>query len=127
MFTLRLTYGDPSADGHGMSATDIYLTNYPRSKVKTAVTATERLTGVRFDNLCCDYGESALTEEQVEALKPHLDVEAYIEDDDDYRYVHDFTGLYLAFAKVSLPDLTTDYQEPSGEEIDIGGYGMFEN
>ena len=41
-YTLALTYGDPSRDGHGMSETDYFTSNYSSSDVQKAMVKAEK-------------------------------------------------------------------------------------
>ena len=124
-YTIGLTYGDPSCDGHGMSETDYYKSNYKTKDIKKAVSKTSQDVGIDFEYICAEYGESYLNEDTYSKLATILPVDSYVEEE-GYN-VHDFTGLYLAFAKVSLPDLETEFIQITTDTIGIGGYGLFEN
>ena len=124
MYKISLTYGDPSADGHGISETDYYTTNYSLKKIVEAVAKTEATLGFTFDrDVCCEYEDCSLTVAQAQAFTDvGINVSDYSEDDGEY--VCDFTGLYLAVAKVNLPDLEISFVEDNSDNLDIGGYGL---
>ena len=127
-YTLALTYGDPSRDGHGMSETDYYKSNYSSSDVQKAMGKAEKAYNFRFNDVCSDYGKCTLTEEQYDifANKMKIDLDHFGEEDEDEFRIYDFPGLYLAVIKTQLQDLQVKEKVITNEEIDIGGYGMFE-
>ena len=129
-YIIELIYGDPSCDGHGMSASDFYRSNYKTKNIAKAVATSEVKHNLFFDkDICAEYGESTINSDIYDQFfAMGIDIASYTEDWGDGEYhVHDFTGLYLAFAKLSLPDLQTEFMEITADSLDIGGYGMFEN
>ena len=128
-YTLALTYGDPSRDGHGMSETDYYISNYSSSDVQKAMTKAEKAYNFNFDAVCSEYGERTLTEEQygIFANNMKIDLDKLGEEDEDEFLIYDFPGLYLAVVKTQLQDLKVEAKVITKESINIGGYGLFEN
>jgi hypothetical protein len=124
MKIIALNYGDPSGDGHGKSATDYYKSNYPTRDIDNAVTKSCEVTGVDFSRICEDYGEDKMHEDTYDTLSKFILIDNFVDND---KFVHNYTGLYLAFAKISLPDLVTEFYPITNDELDIGGYGLFEN
>lgn len=121
---ISLTYGDPSADGHGISETDYYLSSHSARQIVAAVSSIERHHSFSFDDFCCEYGDTHLTEDQYDLLLSiGILPGAYCDHDYD-NYVEDFTGLYLAIARLALPDLVVTPTNLDYDNIDIGGYGM---
>lgn len=128
-YTLALTYGDPSRDGHGMSETDYYISNYSSSDVQKAITKAEKAYNFNFDAVCSEYGERTLTKEQYDifANNMKIDLDKLGEEDEDEFLIYDFPGLYLAVVKTQLQDLQVEAKAITKERIYIGGYGLFEN
>lgn len=126
-YKIGLQYGDPSHDGHGMYETDYYWSNYNIHEIQKAFDKIDNEHSINFDNtVCAEYGECTLSEDHKDLFTSiGLNIDKYIEEDG--RYVHDFTGLYLAIAKLGLPDLHTEFIKEDAETISIGGYGLFEN
>lgn len=123
-YTINLTYGDPSRDGHGISETDSYNSTHNAQALELAVLKTDAKLELDFDNFACEYDDPTVLEEDYSVLAEHIpNINDYIEDDEDRKYITDFTGLYLAYAKISLPELETEHKPREGEYMDIGGYG----
>jgi hypothetical protein len=75
--------------------------------------------------LCCEYQECCLTEGQYILLQSlGIPMNHYVQGDTDWLYVDDFTGLYLAIAKLALHDLVATLTCLDYDNLDIGGYGM---
>ena len=127
--TLALTYGDPSRDGHGMSETDYFTSNYSSSDVKKAMIKAQKEYNFNFDAVCSEYGERTLTKEQynIFANNMKIDLDKLGEEDEDAFIIYDFPGLYLAVVKTQLQDLQVEAKVITKESIYIGGYGLFEN
>lgn len=127
-YKIALTYGDPSTDGHGMKETVHYLTNQPLAKITRAVTETNSHLPFNFDDLCEDYGDCCISEDQYRSIKDlGIPVDQCVDDyDDDEYFMHSFPELYLEFAKHSIPTLEWAQATLDFEEEDIGGYGLFE-
>ena len=127
-YTLALTYGDPSRDGHGMSETDYFTSNYSSSDVQTAMVKAQKAYNFNFNDVCSEYGKRTLTEEQYDifANKLKINLEALGEEDEDEFIIYDLPGLYLAIVKTQLQDLQVKEKVITNESINIGGYGMFE-
>lgn len=122
---ISLTYGDPSADGHGISETDYYICNYPASKIAAAVDTIGKQHSFSFDDFCCEYQECCLTEGQYILLQSlGIPMNHYVQGDTGWMHVDDFTGLYLAIARLALPDLVVTLTCLDYDNLDIGGYGM---
>lgn len=121
---VSLTYGDPSADGHGISETCYYLSSHSASQILSAVASIERQHSFSFDDFCCDYQDPHLTDEQCDLLLSIGILPGTYCDHDSDNYVEDFTGLYLAIARLALPDLVATSTCLDFDNIDIGGYGM---
>ena len=129
-YIIKLTYGDPSCAGHGMHDSDYYRSNYKTKDIAKAVAASEAKYNLFFDNdICAEYGESTINSDIYDQFfAMGIDIASYTEDwGNGVYHVHDFTGLYLAFAKLSLPDLQTEFMAVTDDSIDIGGYGLFQN
>lgn len=123
--TIHLTYGDPSGDGHGISETETYNSNYKATEIRTAYIKAKAETGFDFDLVASGYEECCLSLPQYNTLAELLNVDPYVEHDEDWIQIHDFTGLYLAFVKTQLPDLEVEFQPTNWvDHFDIGGYGM---
>ena len=127
-YTLALTYGDPSRDGHGMSETDYYKSNYSSSDVQKAMVKAEKEYNFNFDAVCSEYGERTLTKEQynIFANNMKIDLDELGEENEDEFLIYDFPGLYLAIVKTQLQNLQVKEKVVTNESINIGGYGMFE-
>lgn len=127
--TLALTYGDPSRDGHGMSETDYFTSNYSSSEVQKAMAKAEKDYNFNFNDVCSEYGERTLTKEQYDifANSMKIDLDKLGEEDEDEFLIYDFPGLYLAVVKTQLQDLQVEAKVIPKERIYIGGYGLFEN
>jgi len=123
---IALTYGDPSADGHGISETDYYISSHTTGRIIDAVKQTERKLGFKWStDICADYQQCCLTQEEFTIFKDAgIAIDDYVDPDPEWRNVHDFSGLYLAVAKFSLPSLKTEFIEDDADVIDIDGYGM---
>ena len=129
-YIIELIYGDTTGDGHGMHDSDFYRSNYKTKDIAKAVASSEIEYNLFFDkDICAEYGECTINSDIYDRFfAMGIDIASYIEDwGDDGYFVHSFTGLYLAFAKLSLPDLQTEYMTITDDSIDIGGYGLFEN
>ena len=127
---IKLTYGDPYCAGHGMHDSDYYRSNYKTKDIAKAVASSEVKYNLFFEkDICAEYGESTINSDIYDQFfAMGLDIASYTEDwEDGVYHVHDFTGLYLAFAKLSLPDLQTEFMAVTDDSIDIGGYGLFQN
>ena len=127
-YTIALTYGDPSRDGHGMSETDYYISNYSSSDIQKAMTKAQKAYNFNFNDVCSEYGKRTLTEEQYDifANKLKIDLDALGEEDEDEFIIYDLPRLYLAVVKTQLQDLQAEVKVVTNESINIGGYGMFE-
>ena len=127
-YTLALTYGDPSRDGHGMSETDYYKSNYSSSDVQKAMVKAEKEYNFNFDAVCSEYGERTLTKEQynIFANNMKIDLDELGEENEDEFLIYDFPGLYLAIVKTQLQNLQVKEKVVTNESINIGGYGLFE-
>ena len=127
-YTLALTYGDLSRDGHGISETDYYKSNYSSSDVKKAMVKTQKAYNFNFNDVCSECGKRTLTKEQydifVNSMK--IDLDEFGEEDEDEFIIYDLTGLYLAVVKTQLQDLQVKEKVVTNESINIGGYEMFE-
>jgi hypothetical protein len=128
-YKISLTYGDPSHNGHGMHDVDYYQSSHTTDQIRKAVKAAEKLHKFSFkEDICTSYEECTLTQEQAALFETMgITVSDYVEPDPDWRFVHDFTGLYLAIARTQLPDLVTEFIEDNPDNIYIGGYGVFSN
>ena len=130
-YKISLTYGDPSADGHGMSRTSYFLSNYPASAIEQSVIDVGLTNGFDFSTFCQEYEDCTLPTDTIDTLQSAgvSNIVRYIdiEDGEDYHYVEDFTGLYLAIASVGLPDLQVTPTHLDYDAIYIGGYGMLSN
>lgn len=129
-YIIELIYGDPSSDGHGMSASDSYKSNYKTQDIEKAVAQIEKANNFTFtEDICAEYGECTIDKDRYnQFVSMGIDIGDYVEDyGDDTYYVHNFTGLYLAIAKLALPDLQTEFTKVTTDSLAIGGYGMFEN
>lgn len=128
-YTLALTCGDPSRDGHGMSETYYYISNYSSSDIQKAMTKAEKDYNLNFGTVCSEYGERTLTKEQYDifANSMKIDLDKLGEEDEDEFLIYDFPGLYLAVVKTQLQDLQVEAKVITKESIYIGGYGLFEN
>lgn len=90
------------------------------------MTKAQKVYNFDWDSICAEYGESDLSDETYVLFKSiGIDVDKFVEDDD--HHVTNFTGLYLAVASTQLPDLETSYMKITNDDLDIGGYGLFEN
>ena len=127
-YALALTYGDPSRDGHGMSETDYFTSNYSSSDVQKAMVKAQKAYNFNFNDVCSEYGNRTLTKEQYDifANKLKINLEALGEEDEDEFIIYDLPGLYLAIVKTQLQDLQVKEKVITNESINIGGYGMFE-
>ena len=127
-YTLALIYGDPSRDGHGMSETDYFASNYSSSDVQKAMAKAQKDYNFNFNDVCSEYGKRTLTEEQYDifANSMKIDLDKLGEEDEDEFIIYDFPGLYLAIVKTQLQDLQVKEKVVTSESINIGGYGMFE-
>ena len=128
-YTIALYYGDQSGDGHGMYETDYFYSNYRTKDIAKAISAVEETYGLVVRNICSEYGQNYLTEEEYHIItnKMKLNLESYGEEDDGKFYVDDFPGLIIELAKHVLTDLEVEYMQITKDFYNIGGYGMFEN
>jgi len=122
---IALTYGDPYADGHGISETDYYMSSHTTSEIIDAVKQTERKLDFKWSSICADHAQCCLSQEELTMFKDAgISIDDYVDQDPEWLSVHDFSGLYLAVAELSLPDLETEFIKQDADVIDIDGYGM---
>ena len=83
-YTIALSYGDQSGDGHGIYETDYFYSNYRTKDIAKAISAVEKTYGLVVRNICSEYGQNYLTEEEYHIItnKMKLNLDSYGEEDD---------------------------------------------
>lgn len=132
MNKVRLTIGDWSGDGHEVSEDFIFESNKNVEEIRQAYKDSCKLTGLSFNHnedytglklgydterqIATEYEECTISKLAVEILLKHgIDVWKdfaeyeldFVPDDDDF-YIEgseNFVGIWIAFVKLSLPDL----------------------
>ena len=121
---LRITIGDWSDDGHGVSEQFVYDSNKTVKEIQDAYKASCKLTGLQFNHnanytglkehdgygsfrhICTEYEECEISEEALEILTEHGIVINFLEKEDSLVLYEDtFLQLLIDFIKLSLPDL----------------------
>lgn len=129
--TITLTTGDWSSDGHGITSSHVFATNFTASKIESLHNAACGLHGLEFDTQCEDYEDSSLTEEFIEqaliSFTGQSDALKLIQQAQKHEYISasDFADLYLFIARLVEPTLRWESSE--SDEITIGGYGLHSN
>lgn len=88
MYRFKMSIGDWSDDGHGKCENYIVESNFPVERVREAHFAMEGRTGISIENLCNEYAQDCIGEDDVELLKElgyEFAGESY-EDDDGIHY-----------------------------------------
>lgn len=136
----KIDIGDPHDDGHGKHDEYIVETNKTNSEILTAYKASVELTGLAFDDtpivvngvtinwqhpeyddrkICVEYESYSPSKFAWSVLKEHG-----IEETDVYG--QDFVKLFLAFVKLSLPDLEYQIVPDTLPYLNINiGYGLY--
>lgn len=134
MHTVSLVVGDWSRDGHNMSETIMIEANMTNREIEKAYKKGVVLTGIDLSKECNGYEQSQLSEGTIERLKM-IGIQ-YIEDDnsddpestspdeDGYVSAECFAYIYLTIARVGSGG-KLDYSIIKGDDINIGGYGLF--
>jgi len=128
---ITLTTGDWSSDGHGITSSHVFTTNFSASDIEGLHDAANRLHGLEFDTQCEEYEDSSLTEEFIEqalvSFTNQEDALRLIKEAQKYEYISAaaFAELYLYIARLVEPTLR--WELSGGDEITIGGYGLHSN
>jgi len=119
-YTINLVLGDISGDGHQQSHTKTILSNLDVHDFLNAYAKGSNLAGVDITELCKDYEDDIIPEEDVVKLKKAgLDFAI-----SDGIWIQEFVAIYLFLVKLGNPSFT--YEELDKENtIKIGGYGIF--
>jgi len=121
MALVKLTLGDCSQDGHGITEDFICDVNKPIEEIRAAYKASCKLVGVQFNHsrdftggklprygsalhICTEYGDCYISDSAKQKLIDNgIDVDNYMEGGKFYG--SDFADLIMDFIKLSLPDL----------------------
>lgn len=132
---MKLVIGDWSKDGHSQSREVVYEVNKTVLEVQEAYKASCLLTTVRFDQstptgvkrdyqeqdkyqVAVEYEQTTLSKEAYDILKSYIpEIDNYVCDE---FYFEDYEGLWWAFVKISLPDVT--YSEEKSDIPNINGW-----
>ena len=119
-YTINLVLGDVSGDGHQQSHTETILSNLDVHDFLNAYTKGSTLAGVDITELCKDYEDNIIPEEDIAKLKKAgLDFAI-----SDGIWIQEFVAIYLFIVK--LGDSSFTYEDLDKENtIKIGGYGIF--
>ena len=122
MHKIELIYGDTSHDGHRVTDTWHYLTNYDVLALRDAYKSCK--TYWRTVSKTVD-SDRIIDKENLDKLIAH----GYPIGDNVYEdgYIDDYPVAWLEFVKLALPDLQYEYKTKHNPNIDIGGYGMLMN
>jgi hypothetical protein len=70
--------------------------------------------------IATEYEDCSMNQTVYGILSPLISIDDYLEEGDDGYYIEDFEGLWWAFVKLSLPDVT--YKLQKDEIPNINGY-----
>lgn len=126
---INLIVGDWSHDGHGTTETVIVYANVDSRSLKNAFTkGSNDLLGFDFSEKCCDeYENDSIPPEVAQKL---IDA-GYETAFEEYKTgekmnfdVDEFAHVWMFLAKIGNPEI--EYVFIKNENINIGGYGLFE-
>lgn len=145
---LKFKLGDYSHDGHNMTETYRYKSNYSGLDVRTAYEKAVKKS--KFDlcnGVAREYDDSRISKKQLEILRLKFgydyvkewgltleDIEQDEELDEDYLYIQEVVHLvdmFLFMARSELPDLKWELISDDGFDTVVGsgglslGYGMY--
>lgn len=126
---IRLIMGDTSDDGHGKTITICYDVNVSSYELKQAFIRGTDTLGVDLEEICSGYGDNILDNEDYEKLSKHIDVESIGFDifEDEINIPHEaYAELWMRIAQVGDPSIKFELLHDTDDEIDIGGYGLFQ-
>ena len=134
---ITLVVGDWSGDGHGQTHNVIISTNLTVAEIVKAYVKGKETLGFDLEDFCSEYEDSILPQrvaDEIVKLSGLPFKEGELDDDDmdmeDLTEPHYFmdTDLYarLWCGVVKIGNPAFQFQFITGEEIHIGGYGLFE-
>lgn len=138
---LSIVVGDWSGDGHSQTERFVIESNLGRKDLLKAYKNSVKKTGVDLDKVCCEYEDDAVDFLVWEKLAAHgLTFDKLFDDDWDLEeaeesvktktriaiYPDQFFKIYLFLIKVGNPNFEYKILDTQSEEIQIGGYGLFE-
>ena len=127
-YTVKIELGDPSGDGHCISQTKLFKTNYDKSHLVQAYRVSVAKFGVDLRKVCSDYQKSEIEKDTYDKLLVGgFPINEYFAVDDNYNIIDadDFSIMVMEFIKVSLPDLTYEIISMDVPSIGSFGYGLY--
>lgn len=133
--TIRFTVGDYSQDGHNQLKQYIIKTNLNSVWIKRAYDEASATLGFCFVNeVATEYEEPFVPEFVYDKLINVFDYDIIKElapyDDYHKKYVIDdpdnYVELYLMIIGLGEPDFKYEHMKFEGDNINIGGYGIFQ-
>jgi hypothetical protein len=142
-YKMYLVLGDWSDDGHGKFEKILLESNYPVKKVQDAYKKSCKLTGISFNScygkenytgversweeaekycIAVEYEDSKISPECIKVLKKHGIATPTDDDDTFYDSEYWFADLWVAFVKLSLPDLELTRLDAKDDIPVINGY-----
>ena len=125
------TLGDWSHDGHNVSSPHTIQSNYTAGEIRQAYNLLTKRLKWKFDReICSDYGDGALNEDVVDALKG-FGVKFDFTENDDFSDRYDalsedeFIKLFFAFIKLELPEI--NYKIVKDERTQLFGFWIGQN
>jgi len=123
-----LTVGDWSKDGHNQFEVIPTKSSHNIEDIKKAYKQSVEKTGVDLSKeVCSEYGDREIKNEVTEKLKPYFDVRdfTYTGEEKIWEGI-EFAYIYCEFIKISLPEFEYKFRNSNENNINIGGYGLFE-
>lgn len=132
--TFKVTVGDWSHDGHGLTDTFIVNSSITSEQLKTAIKATADMLDMDYTdhtyffrlNYCSDYENNKFPVSILNAMDFDLDtLDDIVDPDDETAYIgpEDWMRIHIHMAKRIYPDAVIEIVNmPS---LTIGGYGLF--
>lgn len=126
MHTVNLVMGDWSADGHGMTETITIKCNVSRDELVEAYKVGSLTCGVDLKaEVACDYDDSSFPVDIIEKLEAcGFNSEGLVEEGDAFIEPELYWNVWMFIAKLGNPAI--EFDEVAGQDIKIGGYGMFQ-
>jgi hypothetical protein len=129
MHTVNIVVGDWSHDGHSMTETYTIESNLTGDEIEAAYKkGTEKLGFDLVEDCCAEYEDNQVSLEQIKMLEASgFDISKFDKDKNgNYCGIwHDlFVELYLHVIKLGDDSFKWDWTE--SEDINIGGYGLFQ-
>lgn len=125
-----LVLGDWSNDGHGMSETIPFCTEYTSAEIAGFVEKAEEKLGIKIDDIASEYDEPWVYEGTHKVLVLHnvigeSDLDPF--DDTKDRYYlgpREYTQIYLNMAIIGNEGKSVG-EVLKLDKLEIGGYGLF--